>query len=652
MKIISWKNLTRSFVGFVLVSLVCLLVTTVYIQRRKAYQQILSVNAKDNSTQLPFKQEALISHSRKNIRFLQNVQNIRSLENFRTSVFAATSGGLLEFAYDGSLLNSFSVLDGLSESDLISLAVFQNKLFIGTRSKGLVTFDGKKFTKFIFPNRDIQAVTALKATPRKLLVGTFNGGLISFDGEKFTEIKANNNERIYKINNINKIGEQLFIGTFDNGMWLINGEISKQHFTKTEGLLSDRIIGITQVGKEIFVGTDLGISKADITELYEISENDNKKFQTQKVLPSLSGLTSLDKKLFFTKANGELFLLDPNAKNSAHNIVWEDSGKLLETSLLQLKDKLFLTSNQGAFLIQTNSEHLILLNKFDKLTVEDSLSDNTISAIAIDKNENLWLGTFRNGIDIYNLQGKKLKHIESEKISNINFLQSGKNETIAATSQGVFQIDKDFQIADLTELKTLPSKSVMQISHNIYDSTAIATSRGLYIEKFGHDRGYSTVQGLPSNNIFTTLQTEQTTYVGTLGGLAKIENSKVIRVYKDSNSALEANWITALIQTDKRIFIGTYGGGVFELLHSGDLRKFSQETGKFFVNPNAMFSDGERLYIGTLNGVRILNLQNEKWSNLKDALPSETVLSIAGKNNKIYFGTTSGVAIIDSDYFR
>ena len=101
-----------------------------------------------------------------------------------------------------------------------------------------------------------------------------------------------------------------------------------------------------------------------------------------------------------------------------------------------------------------------------------------------------------------------------------------------------------------------------------------------------------------------------------------------------------------------RIFIGTYGGGLFELLPSGEIHSFENETGKFVVNPNAMFSDGTRLYIGTLADLKILDLRTQEWKTIKQILPSETVMSIVGEAENIYFGTTNGIAIIEKSYFE
>src|ERR1041384_7632509 len=158
------------------------------------------------------------------------------------------------------------------------------------------------------------------------------------------------------------------------------------------------------------------------------------------------------------------------------------------------------------------------------------------------------------------------------------------------------------------KLDGLLSNAVLQVSHWDADgenTLALATSKGLSLGARGKLHGLTTVQGLPSNSLYTVLVQGRKTYAGTLGGLAVIEDGRVSRVFKDTNSKLTANWITALSAVGSRIFVGTYGGGLFELEGSGEVRRFATEIGRLVVNPNAMWSDGSRLFVGTLAGALV-----------------------------------------------
>jgi ligand-binding sensor domain-containing protein len=159
------------------------------------------------------------------------------------------------------------------------------------------------------------------------------------------------------------------------------------------------------------------------------------------------------------------------------------------------------------------------------------------------------------------------------------------------------------------------------------------------------------VQGLPSNSVYSVWAAGEHVFAGTLGGLAELSSSRVVRVFKDSNSALKNNWVTAVCGAGGRLFVGTYGGGVFELMPAGELRGFAPETGAAFVNANAMWADAERLYVGTLDGALVLDLRSQGWTRVREELPSPVVLSIAGRDGQVFFGTTAGLARFDASFF-
>lgn len=571
---------------------------------------------------IPFEQKNLTAHDSNKIQIFQNTNDVRDLVRFQDSYFAATGGGLAQFSEDGKLIKHFTVLDGLPESDLTCLKVWRERLYIGTRTKNLLDFDGEKFVQFRWTDREAQAITAFSEKDEKLLIGTFKGGLIEYNGTDFTEIKSGD-KRISAITCLFQTDAKTFIGTFDNGLWIFEND-TWTHFTSAESLPSNRVVGIAARGADLYVATDFGLAVLQ-----------NKSIRTLATLPSLSGLAIYDERIFIIKDDGEIFTFDSLLKQfhtpeNAHN-----------SRLLATDNALWVLSDQG--IAKINNGKIKYFNQPDS----NNLTDNFISALAFDKNENLWIGTFRRGIDVYSADGKKLKHIESESIREINFLHL-KDETIsAATSSGLQLLKKDFSAENQTKKDGLPGNSITHFSGEF-----TATTKGLAFTEGGKIRVLSTVQGLPNNAVYTTLQTDEKLYAGTLGGLVEIERNRVTRTFKDSNSKLDTNWITALADAGGRIFIGTYGGGVFELLPSGDIRAFAGETGKFVVNPNAMFDDGSRLYIGTLEGVKILDLKTQEWKTIKQILPSETVLSITGDGKNIYVGTANGIARIENSYFE
>jgi ligand-binding sensor domain-containing protein len=224
---------------------------------------------------------------------------------------------------------------------------------------------------------------------------------------------------------------------------------------------------------------------------------------------------------------------------------------------------------------------------------------------------------------------------------------------LAATAQGLIRFDNSFGSERLSRADGLLSDSVLGaavIQGGDRESLALATGRGLSIGEAKRFRGLTVVQGLPDNGVYSVLSHREFVYAGTRGGLAQIAGGRVVRVFKDSNSKLSHNWAQALCAAGPRLFIGTYGGGVFELTAAGELVSFASETGRQIVNQNAMASDGQALYVGALDGAWVLDLRSQKWAHLKDELPSNVVLSVAVDARHVYFGSTGGIARIEKDY--
>jgi len=530
----------------------------------------------------------------------------------------------------------------LPESDLLSLASFNSKLFIGTRTSGLVAFDGTRFEGYRWTDRASQSIDALLADSGRLLIGTRAGGLIAFDGAQFKEIKAED-KRIPEITFLSRSGVKLFVGTFADGVWT-EESARWSHFTTEDGLLSNRVVGIVADDDDLFVASDYGLATTPLKSLGQSA------FLSLAAVPSLSSLVQYGGKLVLCKDNSETFGL-PADEGFSHlrrtiPAKWNRVAVSTGARLTTLDGDLWLLSNDGIH--RANAADEIRFSRWGE--TRQSLTSNLISALSVDSQGRLWAGSFRNGIDVLGSPGSLVAHIESESVREINSLveDASSQKMLAASAAGLLSFDTNLRATEhLSAADGLLSNSVMQVAH-LSDNKpmlAFATSKGLSLGVQGKFRGVTTVQGLPSNSLYTVLNQGRKLYVGTLGGLAVLEDGRISRVFKDTNSKLTQNWVTALCAVGPRVFVGTYGGGVFELTASDELRSFA-ETGRAVVNPNAMWSDGARLYAGTLDGTLVFDLNSQEWTRLSSEMPARTVLSITGDDNYVYFGTTAGIARI------
>ena len=642
----------------------------VWIIKQRAERSVAEERTQlEKQSIIPFEHKLYSQLNNPALSIWQSYKTTRAIERFNDSIFVATDGGLVEFAASGNLRHHYTILDGLPESDLLSLATFNSKLFIGTRTNGLVAFDGTRFERYRWTDRDSQSIDALLSDSGRLLIGTRAGGLIAFDGSQFKEITAGaEHKRLVEITFLSRSGSRLFVGTFSDGVWTEDGA-SWSHFTTADGLMSNRIVGIVAYDDNLFVASDYGLAVAQLANLTtNPTESLQAKFLLVAALPSLSGLAQYGGKLALCKDNGETFGLPADVDFSrlrrsiptTPNSVSVSTGARLAT----LEHDLWRLSSDGVHRAVENQSEVgnsstIRFSRWGEN--RESLKSNLISALSLDSQARLWAGTFRNGIDVLGPTGTLVAHVESESVREINSLveDGASKKMLAACSSGLLSFDVNLAAKEhISVADGLLSNSIMQViqlndtKRYLDRSTLVlATSKGLSLGVQGKFRGVTTVQGLPSNSLYTVLDHGGKLYVGTLGGLAILQDGRVSRVFKDTNSKLTNNWVTALCAVGPRVFVGTYGGGVFELTASGELRPFLPEMGRAVVNPNAMWSDGLRLYIGTLDGALMVDLNSQQLIRLIREMPARTVLSITGDEKYVYFGTTAGIARIGHRYW-
>jgi len=621
--------------------------------KQRADRQLAEARARQEKQDLvPFEQTGLKPISSKAIEIWQTHQTARAIVKFNDSYFVASDGGLIELDRNGKLVRHYTVLDGLPESDLLSLAVFNSKLFIGTRIQGLIEFDGSQFRSYRWTDRTSQSIDALFADEGRLLIGTRAGGLIAFDGREFKELTAGTeHKRLLEINLLSKDGVRLFVGTFVDGLWMEEGG-RWSHFTTVDGLLSNRVVGVAVVNQNLFVATDFGLTVAAIAT--------PGRFLPVVTLPSLSSLALTADSMLLSKDNGEIFTLridrEISSSRQVSPLAWTKAGNSPGTRLISLDKYLWLLSEEGIYRAGMDQA----FSEWAQPDPNHTITTNLVSALTIDSQARVWAGSFRRGIDVLSPQGTQLAHLESETNREINSLTKDQDDIMAASSAGLLRFDSSLRATEQWSTKDgLLSNAVLQVARWDVDGEtgrspllACATSKGLSLGMRGKLRGLTTVQGLPSNSLYAVLVQGRKTYAGTLGGLAVIEDGRVSRVFKDTNSKLTANWVTALAAVGSRIFVGTYGGGLFELDTTGELRSFATEVGRVVVNPNAMWSDGSRLFVGTLDGALVFEPASQQWTQVKSELPSRNVLSINGSDKYVYFGTTGGIARIERSYWN
>ncbi|MEW6736598.1 MAG: hypothetical protein AB1489_35235 [Acidobacteriota bacterium] len=592
------------------------------------------------------------------IALFHNLTSVRDLIRTNDSFFAATAGGLVEYSQDGQLKHHYTTLNGLPTNDLIALATYQGQLFIGSGSGNLISFDGERFTEFRFNKQQPQRINSLATGSSRLVLGSAGLGLVEYDGNTFIRTRENGMFTCA----VESAGVDYF-GTFADGLWIRRAG-RWLHTGRAEGLPSDRIVGIAVLADQVYVATDFGIARLEVLDI----AGEQMRARTLAVLPGLASIVTYKDQIYICRDNGELFYFTLPNTNNTHltlNALVRRWPLSHDCRLRVIDNNLFLLTANGIWLATGSADFTQgedSFRRFDHITTP-TLTDNMVSALALDTDGRLWAGLFSGGIDILTQNGQLIKHIETEALREINYLRwdATSQRMLTATSAGLFEIDRKLHLQRLTIDNGLLSNSINQIGfvpattlvaymkpqQDADSLLAIATARGFSIGSRVHLQSYTTLQGLPSNSVYTIANIGRKLFVGTLAGIAVIEGGRVVRTYKQSNSRLSANWVTALLNVDDKLFIGTYGGGVDLLTASGEIENLHSQIGKFEVNLNAIAADRTHLFVGTLDsGLWICELANQQWRQIKAGLPSANVMAIASNPKYIFVATQFGLARI------
>ena len=594
-----------------------------------------------------------------------NAADVRAVTSFEGTRYLATSGGLIAIDDAGNLKRRYTTLDGLPENDLTALAVFRNRLFVGTVSAGLVAFDGSAFTGYSFTKPKATHVTVLVPTETELLIGTLDGGLFEYNGERFSRrVNSATGADFSRVTSLLPFASRLYIGTQDSGLYIWR-EAHIEHVTTNDGLPSPHVTALAESPAKrasVAVATDFGVvGLGDANEIKPISNRPNITSLAVSGGHLWAGLFSGG----ITDLNASQTGQPGDAAGGRSNLSDAVGLPTSAPSMVCLSDgKLWVLTSEGAFARGEEATHPVFESVAGQLASDRVLTAGHITTLANDAAGRLWIGYFDRGIDVvWPEAGERQSHIEDDRVREINHLAFDRNEDrmLAATSRGVVGFGNALKQTVMTrEQGGLINDSVAHISFADIGSgtavpdphggrtTVLVTAGGLTQVTGGRARSITAFHGLASNHLYTSAAVGSRLFVGSLAGLVELEGLRVVRTYKTSNSRLSHDWVTALAEAEGTLYVGTNGGGVDALLPTGEWVNFADELGKFEVNQNAMHYDGERLYVGTSDrGLLVYNTRDRRWTRISAGLASQNVTAITSDDRFVYVGTLNGLVRIE-----
>lgn len=559
--------------------------------------------------------------------------------------------------YDGTEFKKFkdhfsSEKRGLSNNFVKELKLLnQSELLIAT-DNGLDIYNFKKETFRVVNSEDglihnnVSAIDLGAAS--KVIIGTYEGGIQIADRNWVLEELPNLENLSSK--EISSIATQndsiLWIGTFNDGLNKIN-LITKKVTAIAHGSYTHFPSGIinelyTDSQNNLWIGSREGLqlitSKGDTLSLnkssspiFGLSDND---------IISLKD----DQKgnLWIGTRNGGLNILEINSlldHSKRLKIKWflpETDGssvynRTVSAIMMDHEDNMWLGTPTGINYVNPNGETVALIQR--NQAKKNSISHNRIGAIITTKNDNIWIGTDGNGLDLYDPKKgviKSFKHKANDTNSlNNNYIlslleDSEGNLWVGTYRGGIHKISADHKrITHYLESSSENGSDVRTIFESDDKDIWVGTNRGGLYKYKKDDDSFSYIEHLGKIDIRAIdADINGVLWLATYGsGIIKYNpRDESTLVFNSKNTpALTTDVIfSILVLNENDILCGTRYGGLLRMNNDGSrVKQFSESDG---LSNNTICSlikqNNTYVWMGTYHGISRYNLQTDEIIDL------------------------------------
>ncbi|PQJ79102.1 hybrid sensor histidine kinase/response regulator transcription factor [Polaribacter porphyrae] len=632
---------------------------------------------------LIFKSSFLISQ---NTTKFQKINQREGLSNSRITgiikekngfIWISTQNGLNR--YDGHNFKVYQKRNSKIGSNDISDIMLdsKNRIWLATLDGGLNLYNREKDDFIVYKNYNNTSNSASSNHINSILEDENETiwlatelGLINFNPENNTF--ENYEDSILKNVNItslyqNKKGD-LWIGSFGKGLFVL--EKSTQRIKKIN-LKNDTLCQFINVFEELNSDNLLIGTKGNGLLLFDL--------QTQ----TLSSFFKANDKTKQNTAIIRSLKIDSNCNLwigtdgfGLYKIQFPNSDKPIITNYLynpQLQS--YLSGNavyeiteidKKSIWIGTawNGINIIDLENTNEFLYSDFSGLNPFPVLSVYKRKDLLLfGTDGNGLSAYNL--KKQKTYSIPKIPEIKYVQhisSNKNNLWLGTfSNGLIKYDfktKKYQ-QFLKSVKNKKSISFNDVRDLIFDK-----KNNIWIATWGGGLNYfdtkkeeftsyqfkeNDTTSLSNNNIVSIEKDKNKIWIATFGGglnMFDIESKKFrqFNFLENNPSSISSNFIFSLLKdSNNYLWIGTSGSGICRMnLNDFSIERF--ESYKYSTVTSIIEDEQKNIWFGTKKGILKFNFKTKKIKKAQSLSGDFHInSSFKDENNVLYFGGIKGV---------
>lgn len=298
----------------------------------------------------------------------------------------------------------------------------------------------------------------------------------------------------------------------------------------------------------------------------------------------------------------------------------------------------------GAGVCRYDGKSIIYYNE------QDGLINNYVRSVCMDKNGTIWFGT-RGGLCSFD--GKGFRRIDPAitQPHNVSQIIRDKNENlwICTYGEGIYRYDFN-SFVNYNEKNGLIMDWIRSATQDTDGNFWFASKNG--VSKFDGEifLNFNKSNGLFYPNINTVVQDKEgKVWFGTDGkGVMKFTGETFVNYTTQDGLSSDIIMSVAEDKQNNRWYC-TYGNGVCK--EDATTHTFTNYTSDDGLNNNVVwtsYADENSIWFGTSDGV--CQYDGKKFTPYTDSLPAKTVYSIfRDSKGTLWFGTTAGVARYDGE---
>lgn len=562
-------------------------------------------------------------------------------------IWMATNNGLSRF--DGKRFVNYGIPEGLNSTTIVSLVEGKDgEIFIGNYEKGINVIKDGKITSYTHTDSKQEYIREIFFDNNKLLIFTSGTCLVEYSENfyKFvtdTAALKNADGSFIIFNSVIKNKQGNFLAMTSSGIY----KLEEKKFVKlpVSGLGNSQVYNACEDNEgNLFVGGN-GI-------IYIIKKN-----TVIKTIKSDSPNDIIYKIFIDSKDNIWFSII-----NKGFRVIFKGTENIFDVSN-KLKipkgaiDK-FIEDKEGNIWINTFGKGVFCLNNLyiTNYNEDDGLSNNNVQAFVKDGFGRIVIGTF-NGINIFENERfdilkfggnvtdyvYEMQYINNRIYTCVTSHSSGSNKKIFDKNEFWFLTGASFCL-------NRDGNYMLGEWGNYYlQSTDVSKLSEEYSGKSNLVYGDDLINNR-INKIFE--DSEGNLWFGTNLGLCKMKNGEktYFKDYEILNSTIKA-----IIQDkNKKIWFAGEKGIASYNLNNNSIKEYRNIGGFSLSASNTLaFDNNNRLWVGSMKGVYIIENDSIKFLNETSGLPSNEIFSLFydEKKNEMYIGTSFGFSILDIEKF-